>query len=59
MTKVRMKRIWILYYMISLEKKIKMKNIFSGPTKLHLSPYYRGCTLWSQLPEDIQKAEIL
>ena len=37
--------------------KVKLKNKFSGLTKLHNSPYYRGCVLWESLPEDIQKAE--
>ena len=37
--------------------KVKMKTKFLGPTKLHSSPYYRGCALWSQLPESEQKVE--
>ena len=38
-------------------KKVKLKTAFSGLTKIHVSPYYRGCCLWNQLPVDIQKAE--
>ena len=37
--------------------KVKLKNKFSSLTKLHVSPYYRGCVLWDQLPENIQTAE--
>ena len=37
--------------------KVKMKTQFSGLTKLHSSPYYRGCQLWGNLPKEIQKAE--
>ena len=38
--------------------KVKLKNKFSLLTKLHASPYYRGCDLWSRLPEDIQNRNI-
>ena len=38
-------------------KKVKLKTAFSGLTKIHVSPYYRGCCLWNQLPVEIQKAE--
>ena len=38
-------------------KKVKMKDGFSGLTKLHRSPYYRGLRLWEALPESAQKAE--
>ena len=34
-----------------------MRNKFSGLTKLHVSPYYGGCSLWTTLPEDVQKVE--
>ena len=37
--------------------KVKLRNKFSGLTKLHRSPYYRGCILWESLPKEIQKAE--
>ena len=37
--------------------RIKLKNKFSGLSKLHASPYYRGCALWTKLPENVQKAE--
>ena len=38
-------------------KKVKMKEDFSGLTKLHRSPYYRGIKLWESLPETVQHAE--
>ena len=34
-----------------------MKSRFSNLTKLHVSPYYRGCVIWNQLPDNVQKAE--
>ena len=37
--------------------KIKIRTKFSGLTKLHVSPYYRGSYLWSQLSADIQQSE--
>ena len=37
--------------------KVKLMNEFSSLTKLHISPYYRGCTLWDQLLEHIQLPE--
>ena len=37
--------------------KIKLKNKFSRLMKLHSSPYYHDCVLWSNLPEEIQKSE--
>ena len=39
------------------KNKVKLKNEFSSLTKLHASPYYRGCVLWRNLPEEIQKSE--
>ena len=38
-------------------KKVKMKKAFSGLTKLHSSPYYRGCVLWNELSAEIQKSD--
>ena len=38
-------------------KKVKMKEPFSGLTKLHQSPYYRGIKLWESLPDTVQKSE--
>ena len=35
-------------------KTVKMKEDFSGLTKLHRSPYYRGIKLWESLPETVQ-----
>ena len=37
--------------------KVKMKSKFTGLTKLQLSPYYRGVSIWSEIPEKIQKVE--
>ena len=36
---------------------VKMKNKFSDLSNIHESPYYRGCSLWSKLPEAIKKSE--
>ena len=36
--------------------KVKMKEDFSGLTKLHQSPYYRGVKLWEALPERSRSA---
>ena len=37
--------------------KVKLKNKFTGITKVLNSPLYRGIRLWDQLPPKIQKEE--
>ena len=35
-------------------KKVTLKYKFSNLTKLHNSPFYRGVTLWNNLPAEVQ-----
>ena len=34
-----------------------MKHKFSSLIKLHVSLYYRGCIIWNQLSDIVQKTE--
>ena len=35
--------------------KVKIKNAFTGITKMYDSPLYRGLRLWDKLPPELQK----